>query len=166
MSSITVYKKTVVFGVKNKILIVLLGVSSLTLAVISCKRGESNSSNDKIQKGVQTADCIRKYDKDGCNICNRVGLTRKWECPTGVSCPDQSTEKAKENSDHCLQVCVIKTGTGGCNSCRLIYNLNDWHFFCTDLGCPKETKKDANKCTKDMSVQEFKILTETDFFDL
>lgn len=150
----------------NKVSI-LFGIVSVTLVVVSCGKNGQNSVRDKTQKGVQAADCIRKHDKNGCNICNRVGLTNKWECPTGVSCPSQSTEKAKENANQCLQVCVVKTDGGGCNLCHLNYHRFDasWGFLCTLKGCSEEFKKDANKCTKNMSVQEFNILTENGFFD-
>jgi len=147
----------------SKDLIVLYSTLSITLTIISCDKNES-----KTQKGTQAAECIRKHDETGCNICNRIGLTDQWECPTGVSCPNQSSEQARQYSNQCLQVCVIKTDEGGCNSCNLNYtsSLKSWDFSCTERACPEEDKKDANKCTKDMSVQEFNILTENGFFDL
>ncbi|MDE0151593.1 MAG: hypothetical protein OXK80_03725 [Bdellovibrionales bacterium] len=152
----------------SKNFIVLCGISSIALAVISCDKNESNAVSNKTQKGVQAAECIQKYNETGCNICKRVGLTDQWECPTGVSCSNQSPEQAKKNSNQCLQVCVTKTDENGCNSCKLSYTLSlkNWGFPCTEIACSEEDKKNANKCTKDMSVREFNTLTEDGFFDL
>ena len=75
----------------------LLGMFSFILVVTSCGTGK-DTGKDKVARGVEAADCIRKYDKDGCNICNRVELTDEWKCSTGVSCPNLSAKDAKENS--------------------------------------------------------------------
>ena len=150
------------FSIKIKKLgfIFLFGIFFATSALISCDK----STGSKIQKGIQAADCIRKYAEDGCDICNRVELTDEWECE-GISCPNQSAENARKNANKCLEVCVKKTDELGCNTCKLGYSSfdNNWGYSCTEVFCEKDEEK-SNKCTKKMSINEFSILTKGGFF--
>ena len=154
------------FSIKIKKLsfIFLFGTFFVTLALISCGK----NTGSKTQKGVQATDCTRKYAEDGCNICNRVELTDEWECPAGVSCPNQSAEDAKKNADKCLEVCVEKTDELGCNTCTLSYTSFDdkWSHSCTERGCDEKNEEMSNKCKKKMSIDEFDTLTKSGSFDL